>query len=110
MSFNADDDLREAERLIGTMQALLARWSESPGGSELDRLRGDTDDALEVGCWRLTCREGDDCREDGCDCPCHCDHVWVETDTGDAYGPIGGGPGTVVYVGYVCDNCGTGRS
>lgn len=38
-------------------------------------------------------------------CPAGGEHEWGEHDSGDAYGPIGGGPGTVVHRWTACENC-----
>jgi len=41
-----------------------------------------------------------------CPCPAGGRHTWAEQDSGDAYGPIGGGPGTRVVRWTACDECG----
>lgn len=40
------------------------------------------------------------------ECPAGGPHDYDVHDSGDAYGPIGGGPGTVVHHWVACSNCG----
>lgn len=39
-------------------------------------------------------------------CPAGGRHEWEEQDSGDMFGPIGGGPGTVTRYWIACANCG----